>query len=529
MAQRFVIGLDYGTGSARGVLVDADTGALAAREVAPYRHGVLDETGPDGRPLPLDWAVQVPDDWLEAAEATLGRLAGAVPAGGAVVGLGLDATACTPLPTLADGTPLARRHPDRPHALAKLWKHHAAQPQADRQEAIGGRYLERTGGRTSCEWLPAKAAELAEHAPDLWAVAARFLDCGDWIVWQLTGREARSACQAGYKAHWVDGRFPAELDRLVPELAKRLAEPRPVGSAAGPMTADWIARTGLPGRPAVAVATIDAHAAVPAVGVTAPGVLVGALGTSACYLLMAEAFAPVPGMAGAVPDGIVPGLWGYETGQAAFGDVLDWFVRRFCEGEAAETAFARLNAEAATLAPGESGLLALDWLNGARTPFVDPELSGLVLGLTLQTRPVEIWRALLESLCFGARRVVETLTGAGLPVDRVVLTSGLAERNPLLLRLFCDIVGRPVAVPEVPEATARGAAIHGAVAAGVYPDFAAAARALGPAAARTLEPDPAATAVYDRLYAIYRDQSDRLAADPAMKTLRRLRRAARQM
>lgn len=527
MAQRFVVGLDYGTGSARGVLVDADTGALAARRVAAYRHGVIDETGPDGRPLPPDWAIQVPDDWLEAAETILGGLAEAVPPGGEVVGLGLDATACTPLPTDADGTPLARRHPDRPHALAKLWKHHAGQPQADRQEAIGGAYLARTGGRTSCEWLPAKAAELAEGAPDLWAETARFIDCGDWIVWQLTGREARSACQAGYKAHRLEDGFPAELEHLVPGLTGRLADPLPIGSAAGPMTDAWLRRTGLPGRPTVAVATIDAHAAVPAVGVAEPGVLVGALGTSACYLLMAPDFAPVPGMAGAVPDGIVPGFWGYETGQAGFGDVLAWFVRRFFPGEAPETAFARLSDGAADLAPGEAGLVALDWLNGARTPFVDPELSGMILGLTLQTTPVEIWRALLESLCFGARRVVETLTGAGLAVDRVVLTSGLAEKNPLLLRLFTDVVGRPVAVPEVAEATARGAAIHGAVAAGVHPDFRTAAAALGPAPARILEPDPEATAVYDRLYALYRAQSERLAGEETMGVLRDLRRAAR--
>jgi L-ribulokinase len=468
----------------------------------------------------------VPDDWLDAAEHLLARLAAAVPAGGTVVGIGVDTTASTPLPTAADGTPLARAHPDTPHALAKLWKHHAAQPQADRLDALGGGHLARTGGRTSCEWLPAKAAELAEGAPDLWAETARFVECGDWLVWQLTGREARSACQAGYKAHRVDGAWPAELDRLVPGLTDRLAEPLPVGTAAGPLTEAWRRRTGLPGTSTVAVATIDAHAAVPAVGVAEPGVLVGALGTSACYLLMADHLAEAPGIAGAVEDGVIPGWWGYETGQAGFGDVLDWFVRRFCADEAPETAFARLTEAATTLAPGQCGLVALDWLNGARTPFVDPELSGLLLGLTLRTTPVDIWRALLEGLCFGARRVVETMVEAGLPVDRVVLTSGLAERNPLLLRLFADIVGRPVTVPEVAEATARGAAIHGALAAGVYPDFAAATAALGPRTARTIDPDPEAAAVYDRLYAIYRAESDRFAATDTMAGLRALRRAA---
>jgi L-ribulokinase len=525
----FVAGLDYGTESARGVLIDTASGETVATHDHRYHHGVMDQHLPDGTPLPADWALQDADDYLAAAEQILGVLARvAGERGGDLVGLGIDFTACTPLPALADGTPLSRLHPGEPHAYVKLWKHHAAQPWADRINASGADYLLYTGGMTSCEWLLPKAGELRQSAPALWSQTERFIEAGDWLVWQLTGNECRSSCQAGYKAHYVGGvGYPDDLDTQVPGLRARLAEPRPIGQPAGEMTAEWVRRLGLKRAPVVAVATVDAHAVFPAVGVDRPGTLVASLGTSACHLMVDTECHRIPGVGGVVRDGILPGYWGYESGQAGFGDLLAWFVSRFpVTGERAED-FAHYNQRAARLAPGECGVLALDWLNGCRTPLMDPDMSGLFVGVTLQTSPVDLYRALLESLCFGTRRIVETHMQGGVAVHEVVVTSGLVEKAPFMVELMAQVTGRPVAWPEVREPTARGAAIHGAVAAGVVADFEAAIARYGARRARRVEPDDAAVAVYDQLYGHYRALSDYMAGSGIMPELRSLRARAR--
>lgn len=523
--KQFLIGIDYGTESARGVLLDAEDGTAVGAHRHAYRHGVLDDCLPGGTRLAPQWALQNADDYLAAAEdilAQLGRLARSQD--GEVAGIGIDCTASTPLPTRADGTPLSRVYPDEPHAYVKLWKHHAAQPWADRLNASGAPFLRYYGGQTSCEWLPAKAGQMAEENPRLWAQAERFIEAGDWIVSQLVGREVRSACQAGYKAHYQpDTGYPSELEGLAPGLIERLALPHPVGEAAGRLTDAFIQRTRLPGKPAVAVATVDAHAVVPAVGVSEPHVMVCSLGTSACHLLVDPQAHAVPGVAGVVRDGILPGSWGYECGQAGFGDQLSWFVRQFPAAGTESASFDSYQEQAAALAPGESGVLALDWWNGCRTPLMNPELSGLFVGMTLQTKPAELYRALLESLCFGTRRILETLEQGGLRADRLVLTSGLAERSPLLNQLMCDVTQRSAQVPDVSEATARGAAMHGAVAAGVVADFGEAVQRLSVREGRSYEPRVRTGAVYDELYEAYLRLSERFAQGDEMALLRRLR------
>lgn len=524
-AARFVVGLDFGTESARGLLLDIDTGAALASDREAYASGVMDTRLADGTALPADWALQDADDYLHAAERLLRRLSEAArERGGAIAGIGIDCTASTVLPTRADGAPLSRDLPGEPHAYVKLWKHHAAQPWAERIDAAGGDYLRYTGGATSCEWLPAKAAQLRAEAPAVWARAERFIEAGDWLVSQLVGHEVRSTCQAGYKAHYRDGAgYPEALERLVPGLRARLGEPVAIGQAAGTLCTDWCRRTGLDPAPTIAVATVDAHAVVPAVGVTRPRTLVASLGTSACHLMVDEACHPAPGLAGVVRDGILPGLWGYEAGQAGFGDLLAWFVRACPAGADAAASFRHYNAGAAGLRAGGSGILALDWWNGCRTPLMDPALSGVFVGMTLRTTRVELYRALLESLCFGTRRVVETFCDGGLAVDELVVASGLAEKNPYIAQLIADVTGRAVRLPRAHEATARGAAIHAAVAAGLTASFEEAAVALGAQGGATLEPEPAAVAVYDELYAMYRELSDYFHRSGRMADLRRLR------
>jgi L-ribulokinase len=539
------LGIDFGTESARAVLVRITDGSVLATEVYPYPHGVIDRVLPGTHePLPPDWALQHPEDWLEALEHLLRQLAT-----DRVVGIGVAFTSCTVLPTIADGTPLCvlPEYSQEPHAWPKLWKHHAAQPYADRINAAaslpGGEFLQWYGGKTSSEWLWAKGWQVLAEAPHVMRAASRWIEAGDWIIWQLTGQEVRSACQAGYKAHWQkDSGYPpasfwTALDPGLPFLLDRLGPPRPVGTQAGELTAAWAKRTGLlPGTP-VAVAVIDAHAAVPAVGVRQPHQLVAIMGTSTCHLLVDTVRRPIPGISGVVEDGILPGLFGYEAGQASVGDLFQWYVRTGVPeglapvGSGEAERFRILEERAARLRPGESGLLALDWWNGCRTPLVDADLSGLLVGLTLQTQPHEIYRALLESTAYGMRRVVETFEAGGVAVHEIIACGGLAERSPLLMQITADVMDREILVSQVPHASAVGAAIYAA----------AAARAGGDGIAEIIErmghrnvlryrPDPEAHRIYNRLYEEYLELARHFGegGSSVMKRLRALRMAVRQ-
>jgi L-ribulokinase len=499
VAATYLIGLDFGTESARGVLVDASSGEAVASHVHAYRHGVMTRQLAGGAPLPWGWALQDASDYTEAAAEILGALG----RGRLVASIGVDFTASSPLPTGEDGRPLSQMLPDEPHAYVKLWKHRAAQPHADAINARGGEFLDNFGGRLSGEWLLAKAAQLAEEAPRVWAATARFIEAGDWLVWQLTGREARSLGFAAYKAQYTPAAgYPRDL---VPGLESRLAPPEPIGSAAGSLAPAWRERTGIQGPAVVAVAVIDSHALLPAVGAVRSGCLVGALGTSAVYLFLADAFRPLPaGIEGVARDGSIRGLWCYEAGQASFGDLLAWFVSAFGASEDPAQCFRDHNEAAAAIAPGSSRLLALDWWSGNRVPHADSGLSGLLLGLGMETTAAQLYRALMESVCCGARSIVDRFAEAGFPVeDRLIVASGLAQSNPLLVQILADVLGRAVYVPSMAHATAVGAAIHGAVAAGVAPDYAEGAARFGARTAVTFPPRPEHAVAYEALYREY--------------------------
>lgn len=511
---RVLIGLDFGSESARGVLVEASSGAVMRHAVNPYRHGVISGHLPNGTPLPPAFVLQDATDYLEAAEAilaTLGR-------GRVVAGIGIDFTASCPLPARHDGTPLSVAAPDEPHSYVKLWKHGAAQPWADRITAQGGDVLAEVGGRLSGNSLLAKAAEMAAEAPDLWEATDRFIEAGDWLVWRLTGREARSLSFAAFKALYCPDRgYPGHL---VPGLEARLAPPVPVGTAAGPLSASWRERTGIGGDALVAAAIIDGHVIAPAVGAVGPGVLVGALGTSACVLLIdgGERAMP-PGIEGVARDAVLPGLRSFEAGQAAFGDTLAWFARTFPRGATLEDSLAVYTTEASHLAPGESGLVALDWWNGCRVPHGDSLLTGLMAGLRLSSTAAHMFRALMESLCFGTRAIVDSFADHPAAIDRIVMTSGLSLHSPLLMQIMADVLRHPVEVPQQPHLTALGAAIHGAVAAGVVPDFGSGAKRFATKQWLTYTPDAAASDVYDRLYSAYRMLGDAATTRDSLNSL----------
>jgi L-ribulokinase len=547
----YALGLDFGTESARAVLVNVATGETAATAVQPYADGVIDTTLPGGgNPLPPDWALQNPADWLTALEATVHEAlhqSGIAPE--SVVGIGVDFTACTVLPATADGTPLCSLESFRhtPHAWAKLWKHHASQPQADRINELaarrGERWLARYGGKISSEWLMPKALQILEEDTETYAAAERIVEGGDWIVWQLTGRLTRNACAAGYKATWhkVDGYPSADfLAALQPEFEDLYSEKvagtiLAPGEWAGGLTAVWAERLGLPEGTPVAAAIIDAHAAVLGGGVGEPGVMFMIMGTSTCHMLMADREVLAEGISGVVEDGIVPGLFGYEAGQPAVGDIFAWFVENglpaaYCDEaeQKGQSLHDMLAEKAAVLRPGESGLLALDWWNGNRSTLVDAGLSGVLLGCTLSTSPEEIYRALIEATALGTRVIIEAFTEPGLPVESIVSGGGLTK-NALLLQIYADVTGREMAVAGAEQVSALGAAMLGAVAAGRegggYDSLSEAVARMAPPPAHVYRPVPEHRAAYDELYAEYRRLYDYFGreANDVMKTLRRLR------
>jgi L-ribulokinase len=338
---------------------------------------------------------------------------------------------------------------------------------------------------------------------------ARSLECcgslieaADWLVWQLTGQENRSLGFAAYKAQYQPGiGYPRDV---VPGLLEKLSEPKPIGTAAGSLTAEWRERTGIRGKAIVAIAVIDSHVVMPAAGAVETGTLVGALGTSAVFLLLDNRQRPLPpGIEGVAHDGVLPGFWCYEAGQAGFGDTLARFVRTFPRAERVDENFAWYNAAAASLSPGENHLLALDWWSGNRVPHGDSSLSGLLLGMNLQTSGPQIYRALLESLCFGARSIIDHLVAGGAPIERVILTSGLSQSNTLLVQLTADILGRDIQVPQIAHATAVSAAIHGAGAAGMVADYVEGSRRWSAKERLHYKPRPEAIAPYQTLYEQY--------------------------
>ena len=549
----YTIGVDYGTESGRALLVRVADGAELATAVHVYGDGVLDHTLPNGTPLPKDWALQNPDDYLEVLKRTIPAvLKESAVNPSDVIGIGIDFTSCTMLPTLEDGTPLCflPELKDEPHAWVKLWKHHAAQPQADKINALaaerGEAWLARYGGRYSSEWFFAKALQILEEAPKIYAEADRLIEAADWLVWQLTGVETRNACTAGYKAIYQDGSFPSRdyfaalhLDFAEVVDTKMSRDLLPLGARAGGLSEAAARWTGLNPGTAVAVANVDAHVTLPATGDVAPGTFVMIMGTSTCDVLVGEELHEAEGMCGVVDGGIVPGYYGYEAGQSGVGDIFAWFVEHNVpleyvqKAEAAGTDVHRLLADEAGLQrPGEHGLLALDWWNGNRSVLVDADLSGLLVGMTLATRAPDIYRALLEATAYSKRLIVETFEGSGVPITKIIAAGGLPAKNPLMMQIYADVLGRDIFVIGSEQGPALGSAMHAAVAAGAYPDIGAAAQKMGRLSDVSYQPNPENVAVYGELYRDYCYLHDLFGRSTAqepggvMKRLRKLRSGA---
>jgi len=527
---RYSIGVDFGTLSGRAVLVDTTTGEEVAVAVHEYAHGVMDDTLPDGTPLGVDWALQHPRDYLDVFRITIPevmRQASGTP--DQIAGVGIDFTACTMLPVTADGTPLCflDEFKSRPNAWIKLWKHHAAQDEANRLNAIaeerGERFLKRYGGKISSEWMIPKIWQTVNEDPGLYDAAARFIEAADWVVWQLTGTESRNTCTAGYKAIWHKHEgYPSneffkalhpKMENLVDEkLSRNLI---PVGTKAGVISAAAALLTGLKEGTAVAVANVDAHVSIPAVGITSPGKMLAIIGTSTCHMLLGETEKDVPGMCGVVEDGIIEGFFGYEAGQSCVGDHFQWFVENCTPADYKAEADARgidlhtlLTEMALRLKPGESGLVALDWWNGNRSVLVDVDLTGMIVGVSLATRPEEIYRALIEATAYGTRMIIDTFEDYGVPVDEFYAAGGIAEKNSFVMQIYADIINKEIKISGSPQAPALGSAMFGAVAAGKaaggFETIQEAAGVMAKVRDYTYKPVAVNVQAYEKLFAEYR-------------------------
>ncbi|GGE25778.1 ribulokinase [Pullulanibacillus camelliae] len=554
MGKKYAIGVDYGTESARAVLVDLTNGDVIATAVENYPDGVIDERLP-GTEIMLgqDWALQNPNDYvtcfISTVQSVVSQTKHEIKAED-IVGIGIDFTSCTVLPVKKDGTPLCNipYYRDNPHSWVKLWKHHAAQKEANCLNEVAQQledsFLQRYGGKISSEWLFPKLWQILNEAPDIYDQMDRFIEATDWMVWQLTGNEVRNSCTAGYKAIWhkeqgfPDSTFFKRLDpRLEHVVDEKIGrEFLPVGSRAGGLTQKMSEHVGLLAGTSVAVGNIDAHVSAPPTGVIAPGKMLMIMGTSTCDILLSREEVAVPGICGVTFDGAIPGYFAYESGQPAVGDVFAWFVKQAVPEHYFKAASKRgisihqlLEEKATQLSVGESGLLALDWLNGNRSVLVDVDLSGVILGLTLSTKPEEIYRAFIEATAFGKRLIIENYEKNGIAVEELVACGGLPHKNAMLMQIYADVTGKTITVSEHVQTPAVGAAMFGAVAAGTaaggYSNISEAADHMAKLSEDKIVPNPENRQRYEPLYQEYKKLHDYFGrgGNDAMKVLKSLK------
>lgn len=525
----YTIGLDFGTLSVRAVVVCTENGVEVGTGIAEYAHGVISERLPTGEPLPQSWALQHPADYLESMRDAIGEaLSNASVPSDSIIGIGLDITSDTMLPVNQDNTPLCflPRWKNNRNAYVKLWKHHGAQEQANRIRERALRecpeMLYRYGGQVSAEWMLPKLLETLEEDPELFHAADRFVEAGDWIVDSLIGSNIRSLSYLGFKAFYDEERhFPTEewLAGFHPDFRKVYTEKLygPVlkpGICAGKLIPAYAELLGLPYGIAVAIGHTDALTPMPALGLMNGGDMLLSVGTSTCHTLLSEKCRPFKGICGVVKDGIVPGVYGYEAGQSCVGDMFAWASERITPAEYTLEAEQRkisvqrlLTDKAARLSPGQSGLLALDWWNGTRSVLMDTNLTGMILGLTIHTRPEEIYRALLESTAYGTRLIIDSFEENGVSVSRIFACGGAAQKNALLMQLTADILGRRISVAASSNTAALGSAIFAAAAAGSctggYDTVADAAERMHCGIMEEYVPNAESHVIYNELYEEY--------------------------
>ncbi len=521
--KKYVIGIDYGTLSARALLLDLTNGEETAVYEYVYRRPLLTAEDFDGTAPEASAALQDPQDYLDALRVTIrGVLKESGVNAADIVGIGIDVTSSTVLPVDINGEPLCLQpeFQNEPQAYVKLWKHHGAQYEADAITALAESqnmpWLPLYGNKVSSEWFFPKLYEVFRKAPKLYDAMFRYVEIADWLVWKLTGQETHSACMAGYKSLWK-GKYPEKSfwEALDPGFAdvigtKVSEEVQPTGTKAGELTQAGAELTGLLPGTAVAVPIIDAHAALPAAGIVDDGKLMMIIGTSTCHIVMNREEKEVRGICGSVMDGVAPGYAAYEAGQTCVGDGLSWFIQNCVPEsytvearEAGISIFDYLNEKAANIRSGENRVLVLDWWNGNRSPLADFDLSGLILGLTLKTKPEEIYRAMIEATAFGTKMIVDLYTDSGVEIRELYASGGIPRKNPFFMQIYADVLGKEITIAKSRQAGSLGSAIFAAVSSGYFASLPEAAAVLAEKCTEVYVPNPENTEKYAKAYAEY--------------------------
>ncbi|MDF2685728.1 MAG: L-ribulokinase [Clostridia bacterium] len=551
MSLKYCIGIDFGTLSGRAVLIELGTGREIESCVYEYPHGVMSNNLPNGGKLPDDFALQYPLDYINVLKNTIPvviKKSGILSDN--IIGVGIDFTACTMLPVLKDGTPLCylREYENNPYSYIKLWKHHAAQDKANllnqKANELNEKWIERYGGKISSEWMIPKIWETLDKAPEVYEKADYFIEAADWVIWQMTGKQTRNSCTAGYKALWHKKEGYPSVDffnNLDPRFKNLISEKlnceiSPLGAKAGEITEAMAELTGLKQGTAVAVANVDAHVTLPALGIDDIGKMLMIMGTSTCHMLLGKDEKLIEGICGYVEDGILPGLIGYEAGQSCVGDHFAWFVDNFTSAAYKEEAKVKnisihklLSEKAGKLKAGESGLLALDWWNGNRSVLVDADLTGMILGMTLHTKPEEIYRALIEATAYGTRIIIEAFKKNGVAVNELYAAGGIAEKDEVTMQIYADVTGLEIKISGSAQAPALGAAMFGAVAAGKekggYESIYDAAKEMGKLNKRVYKPIAGNVEIYNKLFREYQILHDYFGRgeNNVMKTLKNIK------
>ncbi len=528
--KRYVLGMDFGTLSGRAVVVDALTGDILGESVFEYPHGVMDKVLPDGTPLPSKAARQHPEDYILTMQNIIdGSCSAAGISPYDIEGVGIDFTGCTLLAIDEAAQPMCfyEKYKSDPNAYVKLWKDHSCIAEADRITAVaeqrGESWLGTYGGKISSEWQLPKILQTLETSPELYEDTCKFTEAGDWLVHLLTGCEVCGSSYAGFKAIWRYGEgypdnefFKAVHKDLDGIVGTKISENVVVsGNTAGFVNEAGEALTGLKIGTPVAVSVLDAESAMPALGITNVGELMLILGTSGCFILNSEGKTDVSGICGHAYGAVFPEYNTYEAGQSCLGDGFDWYVRNFVPHSYYEEAqkqgvniHKHLRDKARALDVGESGLLVRDWFNGNRSVLADYDLSGMILGLTLTTKPEEIYRAIIEAAAFGSRMIIDTFVAGGVEVNSIFASGGIALKDDMMMQIYADVLKREVYVSSATQAGALGSAIYAAKACGIYADIQSAVKNMSASIEKTYIPDSVRGEKYDRLFAEYKRLHD---------------------
>lgn len=488
--EKFVIGIDCGSLSARAALVRVSDGEVISSCCEDYGGGIITGHLPSGTPLPDDYVLMSAEDYISVIPSIIrGVLRESRIDVEQIIGIGVDSTSCTAVPCLGDGRVLSTLDgmEREPHAYIKMWKHHCVQPQVEQLEKAfqisGEDFLEKhCGGQVSGEWMLPKVLQIYQDSPDIYKRADYFFDLCDWLTFLMTGRPTRCYNSASFKGLWSPDRGDISYDILLDidpafaESYRRKALIDPVvchGQRCGRLSAQGGVWLGLPAGIAVSAGLMDGHAAAIAGGMSESGDMAIIIGTSNAIPFVMDRFVPVAGLCGIVKGGIIPGLYGYTAGQSATGDMLSWFVGRSIPGEyMAEAAqrgvdiYSLLAEKAAQRLPEKNPLTVLDWWNGNRSILCDQRLSGTIWGLSLSTAPEDIYCAMIQAIACGTRVIIEQCEASRLRFRQITACGGIPRKNRFFMQQYANILNRPILVADIREASALGSAICAAAAAG---------------------------------------------------------------